>query len=251
MKCLGHFSVAARAAPLLFSLILLAMLCLQVPARAGDEDTKMEKKAAEEKSPEDTAVPKEAESPEMSVGNNEEPTPDYQEINPVKTVSARALKERDPDENVDYSKLTDQVEGAEAMHGVLPPALGFRGYRPNMVAVGAGDRTPGFGAFVEYSWNRVGLGVFASNLNNHGQDRLAASYGFAGIYGLYRWLPFDISPYFLLGLEAGSQTDEALGGLTGLGVEARIYSGWTALLGWTFHSTVHRGFLGGAIGWSF
>ncbi len=239
--------------------LLLAALCLAAPARAGDEDVKQEEKqAAEQKAPEDTAIPKEAEAPDLSMDNGEEPapptpTPVVQESAPAATPAPRKrqAKAKDLDENVDYSRLLNRVNPTDPSRGVLPPAQGFRGYRSNMVAVGAGDRTPGFGAIVEYNWNRIGLGGFASYLNTSGQDAKAAAFGFAGAYGLYRWLPFDISPYFLMGVELGSQTDETLGGLTGGGVEARIYSGWTALLGWTFHSTAHRGFWGGAFGWSF
>ncbi len=227
-------------------------MCLPVHALAGDEDTKQEKAAAEQKAPEDTALPKDAEAPELSMGNELEPAPTFEEPKPSPQAGAdRAFHEWDPDGNVDYSHLLELVEVTLPGKGVLPPALGFRGYMPSMIAVGAGDRTPGFGGMIEYSWNRIGLGVFASYLNTLGNDPKVTAFGFAGVYGLYRWLPFNISPYFLLGGELGSQTDEFIGGLTGGGVEARIYSGWTALVGWTFHSTAHRGYFGGAFGWSF
>ncbi|MGG2334415.1 hypothetical protein, partial [Salmonella enterica] len=65
-------------------------------------------------------------------------------------------KPKDLDENIDYSRLDDGVEALDPGRGVLAPALGFRGYRPNMVAVGGGDRVPGFGGIIEYSWNRIG-----------------------------------------------------------------------------------------------
>lgn len=223
-------------------------------AWAGDEDSREEKKAtAEQKAPVDTTLPQDAEAPEMSMGAAEEPTPppDYQEIKPAAKPAPPLRPPFDPDKNVEYGRILTLVEPLEPSRGVLPPALGFRGYRPSMVAIGAGDRTPGFGAMVEYSWNRIGAGIFASYLNHRGEDRVAESRGFAGVYGLYRWLPFDVSPFFLTGVEGGSQTDESIGGLLGLGVEARIYSGYTLLLGWTHHSTVHRGYLGGALGWSF
>ena len=241
--------------PLFLLLSIAALLALgSAPhARAGDEDVKEAKKKMQEKTPEDTAILKDVEAPELSVGDNEEPLPDYQEIKPnsATVLRPKAWKERDPDENVDYSRLDDTVEASDPGHGVLAPALGFRGYRPSMMAFGGGDRVPGFGGMLEYSWNRIGAGICASYRSTKGEDSVVVGYGIAGLYGLYRWLPFDISPYFLLGVEAGSATDESVGGMLGLGVEARIYSGWTALLGWTYHSTVERGFLGGAIGWSF
>jgi hypothetical protein len=222
-------------------------------AKAGDEDVKQPKKAVEQKTPEDTALPKEAEAPEASIGAEEEKTPDFEEAQPKKPSpkAAKARKRFDPDENVDYSKIIDLVEAADPPDGVLPPALGFRGYMPNMVALGAGDRTPGFGLLLEYSWNRIGFGLFASRLNAGGDDRSADAKGFGGLYGMYRWLPFDFSPYIHLGLEFGSQTQDTFGGLTGAGVEARIYRGVTLLVGWTYHSVDHQGYLGGALGWSF
>lgn len=152
---------------------------------------------------------------------------------------------------MDYSELMGLVDLGEPDQGVLPPAPGFRGYRPSMIAVGAGDRTPGYGGMVEFSWNRVAAGVFASYRNLRDSDTSAEAQGFAGLYGLYRWLPWGVSPYFLLGLELGSRTPETFGGLVGVGVEARLYSGWTALVGYTYHSVARKGFFGGAIGWSF
>jgi hypothetical protein len=223
-----------------------------LPAFAGDEDAKKAKKAAEQKTPEDTALPKDAEAPDMSIGGQEEPkAPDFEAAKPAAPKKARRSKAFDPDENVDYSKVIDLVEAADPSQGVLAPALGFRGYMPNMVAAGYGDRTPGYGVMAEYSWNRIGMGIFASRLTNHDEDRLAAALGFGGVYGLYRWLPFDFSPHILLGLEMGSNTLDTFGGLTGLGMEARIYQGITLLLGWTYHSVSHKGYFGGALGWSF
>jgi hypothetical protein len=235
------------------SALVLAAHVFSPAARAGDEDVGEAKKKAEQKTPEDTALPKDVEAPEMSVGDNQEPSPDFVEQKPTaeETAPKRRLPDQDPDANIDYSRLLDSVETAEASRGVLPPAPGFRGYRPSMIAVGAGDRVPGYGAMIEFSWNRIGAGITGSYHYNNGQDPTVVGYGIAGLYGLYRWLPFDISPYFLMGVEAGFYTADPVGGMLGGGVEARIYSGWTALLGWTFHSTTHNGFLGGAIGWSF
>ncbi|MGZ3651807.1 MAG: hypothetical protein ACXVB9_15555 [Bdellovibrionota bacterium] len=239
----------------LFSVLGLAAMLALGPApraRAGDEDVKEAKKKAEEKTPEDTALPQDVEAPEMSVGDGAEPTPDYEEVKPeTPSRPVRVYKEWDPDGNVDYSRLDDTVEPLDAGRGVLAPALGFRGYRPSMIAIGGGDRVPGFGGMVEYSWNRIGAGLSASYRSTKGEDPNVVGYNIVGLYGLYRWLPFDMSPYFLLGLEAGRATAEPVGGMLGLGAEARIYSGYTVLLGWTYHSTVERGFFGGAFGWSF
>ncbi len=240
---------------LVLSLLLGSFTLSLQPAFAGGEEAKAQKARKEERVPEDTALPTEPETIDPSLSEAPEPSPVYvspeAQPAPAAPQRRRVYQEKDPDENIDYTRLIDLVEAADAPRGVLPPALGFRGYRHNMVAFGGGDRVPGLGGMVEYSWNRIGLGVFASYRNTKGEDRAVAAYGIAGLYGLYRWLPFDVSPYFLLGLEVGSETDEPFGGLTGLGVEARIYSGWTVLVGWTHHSTVRRGFFGGALGWSF
>lgn len=236
------------------ALSILAGICLfgSAPAHAsGEEDTKKPKKEA--KAPEDTELPKEPETIDPSLSEVEPPSPTFEEpaAAPAPLRKRPVYVEEDLDRNVDYSKLLDTVEVGDLGRGVLAPALGFRGYRPSMIAAGGGDRVPGFGAMVEYSWNRIGLGAFACYRNTKGEDITTTAYGMTGLYGLYRWLPWDISPYFLLGIEVGNATIEPFGGLTGVGVEARIYSGWTLLVGWTHHSTVRRGFLGGALGWSF
>ena len=226
------------------------------PAVAGGEEGRQEKKKVEQKAPEDTALPRETEAPGMSIGSEEPPSPDYEEVTPSRPsptrTPRRSYKAHGPDDNILYTEIIDRVVGGSGRDdGVLPMALGFRGYRPNMIALGTGDRVPGFGGLVEYYWNRIGAGIFASRLPAGPEDPQATAYGFLGTYGIYRWLPFDMSPYFLMGVELGSETDETLGGLAGLGVETRVFTGWTLFFGWTFHSTVHRGFLGGGVGWSF
>lgn len=208
----------------------------------------------EAQAPADTAAPTEPETVEPSLTEREEPSPAFAEEAPPPAAGPAKKKTAQPkdlDENVDYNRVLGLVDTIEPPRGVLAPGLGFRGYRPSMVAAGGGDRVPGFGALMEFSWNRLGWGVFASYRNTKGEDLVSAAQGFAGTYALYRWLPWDISPYILAGIELGSETTEGFGGLTGAGVEARIYSGWTLLVGWTFHSVVRRGFMGGALGWSF
>lgn len=240
-----------------FTLLLLAFAFLggmsnPVPARAGDEDVKKQKEKAAPVEPEPTPAPPPTEAPDMGLG--EEPSPAFEapsEAPPPRRAARPARKPWDPDENLDYSELMGKVEADEAGRGVLPPALGFRGYMPSMVAVTAGDRTPGVGAIAEYSRNRIGFGAYYAYRNLHDRDTLSFTQSFVGAYGIYRWLPFDISPLFLLGLEVSSKTIDQFGGIAGIGLDARIYSGLTALLGYTYHSTVHRGFIGGGVGWSF
>ncbi len=227
-------------------------------AWAGDEDVKQEKKpVAEAPAPADTPAPAETEELDMSGGESEEEqSPEFKSSEPTRTSRVRR-QAQDLDHNIDYSRLIGTVEPADETRGVVPPAEGFRGYMPNMVAVGYYDRTPGYGGLIEYSWNRIGAGVYGSYRPPDGDGALYQSSGldvgqtFAGLYALYRLLPWGISPYFLMGAELATNADESFGGLAGLGVEVRIFKGLTGLLGWTYHGTVGRGFLGGAIGWSF
>jgi hypothetical protein len=239
-------------------LICLALMAPSLPGFAGDEDVKKEKPAAAPREPEPTPMPEEPQAPDMSLGEEEEPAlPEFDApsaaSSPAPAVPAKkkAAARKSPDLNLDYTELMDMVESVEVGRGVLPPALGSRGYRPNMIAAGYGDRTPGYGVMVEYSWNRLGIGAYYSYLNNKDSDLYSFVQTFGGIYMLYRWLPFKFSPYFLAGLEMGSKTAERAGGTVGLGIEAQVYYGWTLLLGYTFHSTARKGFFGGGIGWAF
>lgn len=222
-------------------------------ALSGDEDIKPIEQPKEVVEQPPAPEPEAPEAPEMTLG--EEPDP----VSPQFSVDAGNTKKKkkdgrrrkSPDENLDYSELMGMAEPLELKRGVLPPALGTRGYRPNLVAASYGDRTPGYGVLVEYSWNRLSAGLFYSYRNLKDYDRFNLSQSFVGLYGLYRWLPFQISPYLLMGLEIGDKTPVGFGGMAGLGIEARIYNGWTALLGYTYHSTARKGFFGGAFGWSF
>jgi hypothetical protein len=218
---------------------------------AGDEDVKPkeEKKEVVEQAP--AEEPEAPEAPNMSLGEEPEPEgPSFPSDRPKKQTKKKMVM-KSPDENLDYSEILDFVDPLELKKGVLPPALGARGYRPNLVAGSYGDRTPGYGGILEYSWNRLSAGVFYAYRNVTDYDRFSYSQSFVGFYGLYRWLPFSVSPYILLGLEFGKATPVGFGGMAGLGLETRIYSGWTVLLGYTYHSTARKGFFGGAFGWSF
>lgn len=243
--------------PLLLSLVILCLLGGSV-ALAGDEDAKA-KEAARQKQAEAeaTPVPADLEAPAPVLETNETVAPTFVEteekpVEGVPGVKKRAVRERkSPDANLDYSELLSFLQPTEISKAVLPPAQGTRGYRPNLVAASVGDRTPGYGAIIEYSFNRIGIGTYFSYRNLKDSDLKALSQGFLGFYGTYRWLPFDFSPYILAGLEFGSETVEGFGGALGFGMEARIYSGWTILLGYTYHSTARKSFMGGAFGWSF
>lgn len=238
----------------------LSLVCLLWSATvlAGDEDKKA-KEAARQKQEEAAAtpLPEELEAPAPVLQEADEvAAPTFVEAEaplpvdqPGKKPKTRVRKS--PDANLDYSELLSFVQPMEEGKGVLPPAQGTRGYRPNLVAASYGDRTPGYGAILEYSFNRLGIGTYFSYRNLRDVDTSALSQGFFGLYGTYRWLPFDFSPYLLAGIEFGSETPEGFGGALGFGMEARIYSGWTILLGYTYHSTARKAFFGGGFGWSF
>lgn len=234
---------------ILFLASLLAFGCaVSISAHAGDEDVKQEApKPAPIPEADAPQVEPEPDVPDLSTG--EEKGPDFQENlemgkKPSKTPWSL-------DDNIDYSELSPELEGAFDARGVLPPALGFRGYRPNMLAIGYGDRMPGWGGLMEFSWNRLGLGVYYSHRRLPTVDGLRRSQDYVGAYGLYRWLPWSFSPYFLIGVEGATNTQDQIGGLAGIGTEVEVYQGWTLLFGYTYHSTAHLGFLGGAFGWSF
>jgi len=221
---------------------------------AGDEDVRVETPKVEAPIPADQDLPAAPDAIDAALG--EEPAAPAPEFDASGAKKKAPVKKNprwpyDADRNIDYSELIGTVDPLEAGRGVLPPAQGFRGYRPNMVAVGAGERMPGYGALVEYSWNRLGAGVFYSYRNVSEADVIADSQSYLGLYGIYRWLPWDFSPYILGGLEGAMGTQEPFGGLVGFGLDARVYSGFTLLLGYTYHSTARKGFFGGGIGWSF
>ncbi|RZA08309.1 MAG: hypothetical protein EOP11_05180 [Proteobacteria bacterium] len=237
---------------LVMPLLTLGLVIFSPLAIAGDEDVRAEKPKVEAPTPADQALPEAPEVTEGSLGEEETPAaPSFGDPSaPVKAAKKNPRWPYDADRNIDYSELMGIVETADPGRGVLPPAPGFRGYRPNMVAVGAGERVPGYGVMVEYSWNRLGFGGYYS-YRNLTEDAFSSAQSFLGLYGIYRWLPWDFSPYILLGLEGAKATPESFGGIVGFGADARLFYGATLFLGYTYHSTAQKGFFGGGIGWSF
>jgi opacity protein-like surface antigen len=150
------------------------------------------------------------------------------------------------DKNLDFSSIYAGVDLDALPKQVLAPALGTRGYRPNLIALNYGERTPGGGLIVEYNHNRIGYGLSSSWRRVDRQNQY-----FNNAYVIYRMLPFRTSPYFLsgAGIVSGSTTDTGL--LIGAGVEAQIYYGLTLLAGYTYYSSVERSFVGGGIAWGF
>lgn len=239
--------------------LLLVLLLAAVPVWAGDEDVKEETLKHERIKNEEAAPEPEVEeaAPEPSVTVQEpipapEPVPQPPAQKPVPPrVAAPPRPNIGPDDNLDFREILSNIQSEELPMGVRQLALGTRGYRPNLVAFGVGDRTPGIGLMAEYNWNRIGVGVAYSYRSLKGDDAYAHSQSFVNAYGYYHWLPFWITPYFLIGVEKALPSEQSIGGLAGVGVETQIYRGWTALLGYTYHSAVHRGFMGGSFGWAF
>ena len=233
-------------------------------AYAGGEETAEKKVEALKPTPEPeplTTVQPEPEVPVLTLG--EEPSPEFKEEKQpvvVPTKKSGKLEEWDPDKNISYSELLGRINPAILSGGVVQEALGFRGYMSMMIAANFWHRAPGYGINFEYSWNRVAAGIYYSYRKMRSSEiqagqvtvqNLLMFQSFFGGYVLYRWLPFDVSPHFLLGIEASSNTYEAVAPLAGIGVEARVYQGVTLLFGYSYHSAIHNGILGGGIGWSF
>lgn len=245
--------------------LLLVGLLFGRPIWAGDEDVapRPRQVVEEQQEPEPITEPQE-EFPDLSLGEEEPaaapevaptvtPTPQQ----PRRQTTRRAIVPRrtkttslDPDENLNTSRTLDWVRRAPLPDGVSRPALGTRGYRSSMIAVGAGDRTPGYGLQVEHSFNRLGVGASASYLSLTG-DLRSKSYSFYNLYGIYRWLPYSVSPYLHGGVQYGIATPISFGLLGGVGIEARVYDQWTLLIGYTYHSVAEKGYFGGAVGWIF
>ena len=237
-------------------LILLLIGASAPSSFAGDEDVKKAETKKEMAEPVPAPLPPEPEAPPPALGEEETVGPEFKEPPEVEVPAPaapvkKARVRKDPDLNLDYSELLSFVTPLELGEGVLPPSLGTRGYRPNLLAATYGEKTAGYGLTAEYSFNRLAMGAYYSYRPLTDYDRKAESQSFVGGYLLYRWLPFDFSPYFSGGLEIGTATRESFGGTAGVGMEARIYSGWTLLLGWSYHSTVRKGFFGGGLGWGF
>jgi hypothetical protein len=202
---------------------------------------------------------------EDSLGTVYTPTPsDPSEFSLPPSASAEELspeksKKQNPyDENIDYGKLIRNIELNEQPKGYRHHALGSEGYRPNTLAVGGGGRIPGVGAIFDYSWNRVGAGVSASYRPNSGfstelNDPTVRGTGqtFANIWVHYNWIPFKVSPYFLVGLEYATNAPSSMNVMGGLGIEARFWTYVTLFVEYVRHETTKEGYPGGAIGIAF
>ncbi len=242
--------------------LLLTFLCLAVPTGwAGDEGVpvKPDLNAAPEVMEPETPPPEQPpeENPEPSMGEEETPPPPppppppVQKRRPVRVVKRRPhWMNTNPDLNLDNSRVEGSVRRVSLPNGVLPPALGARGYRSTIIAVGAGDRTPGYGFLMEHSFDRMGLGFAASYLPLSG-DLRARQYSFYSLYGSYRWLPYSMSPYLHGGIQYGLGTPIGFGLMGGVGIDTKVYEGLTLMVGYTFHSVAEKGYWGGAFGWAF
>ncbi len=235
--------------------MILALLALGVGmprAWAGSEDRKQRQETPPpaEVPPPPPVVPDDSPDPTLEAAPEEKAEAPVSAPRPKRRPPPRAMGSMDPDENINWQRVTDWVKRGGIPDLVAPPALGVRGYRSNMIGVGVGDRTPGYGAFVEYSWNRIGFGMAAS-YKPLTRDRRADSYGFWSVYFNYRWLPWDISPYLHGGPQFGTGTPHSFGLMGGAGIDARIYYGLTLQFGYTFHSIAEKGWMGGALGWAF
>ena len=161
------------------------------------------------------------------------------------------------DENIDYRRLLRKAELQELPKGYRHHALGAEGYRPNTIAVGTGGRIPGVGAIFDYSWNRVGAGFSVSYRPNASFSRLknsadvAAGQTFGNAWVHYNWIPFNVSPYILAGVEFATNTKSSINAIAGIGVEARFWQAFTIFVEYIRHETTEEGFPGAAVGYAF
>jgi opacity protein-like surface antigen len=161
--------------------------------------------------------------------------------------SLSLIPTKGPDRNMNYTGVYKGQSLEPLPASVRKPALGARGYRPNLVGVGYGERTPGFGGFLEYNFNRLGMGLAASLRKEEDGD-----FGnFISLYANYIWLPTDISPYILMGGGYAQRADNNVGFLTGIGLAAQVYEGLTLNMGYTHFTSMRKGFWGGSAGWAF
>lgn len=194
-------------------------------------------------------------SSEKSYGQEE----DFNLVQP----RSRAFEQAQPkvprtDENIDYSKLLQKIELEELPKGYRHHYLGSEGYRPSTIALSVGGRTPGVGAMLDYSWNRLGFGLSASYRSVVGfrqevNDSSVRGQGqqFYNTYLFYNIISYPVSPYAIVGLEYAIGTEQSFQVIAGLGVEARIYYGLTLFLEYVRHETDKNSFPGFALGWAF
>ncbi|NUM88680.1 MAG: hypothetical protein HUU37_05710, partial [Bdellovibrionales bacterium] len=156
-------------------------------AQAGSEDRKLRQETPPpaEEPPPPPAEPDDSPNPALEETKKETETPRPHVSPPPPAKKRPPMGSTDPDENVNWQQTVGWVKRGGLPDIVAPPALGVRGYRSNLVAMGVGDRTPGYGVLAEYSWNRLGFGLAAS-YKSLSRDRRADSYGFWSAYLNYR-----------------------------------------------------------------
>lgn len=164
------------------------------------------------------------------------------------------------DKNMDYGEVYRHTELEALPKPIQQEALGTRAYRPSLVAVGYGERVPGYGIFGEFSFNRIALGIASSlqdldagkQSNTSVLDKFSTRIrSFNSLYASYRWIPMAVSPYILFGVGLVNKSDTNIGVLSGLGIEAEVYYGLNFIIGYTYFTAVKKGYAGGSLAWAF
>lgn len=164
----------------------------------------------------------------------------------------------DSDRNIDYEPMLKRLEYQEKPKAYRQPYLGSEGWRPNTFSLSVGGRTPGYGGFFDYSFNRVGIGfslAFRPVQRFYVSEEDAAVQGigqyFGNVWVHYNLIPYHVSPYILVGVEYANGAESAIEAIAGAGIEARVWDGFTIFVEVIRHETVRKTFAGLAVGYAF
>lgn len=185
--------------------------------------------------------------------------PDRNQSSPFPELPAQGKKKRaEVDQNIDFDPMLRRLEYQENPKGYRHPYLGAEGWRPNTIAFSYGGRTPGYGGFFDYSFNRIGVGISASYrpeprfyVDPRVGDPLGYGQIFANVWAHYNLIPYHVSPYILVGVEYANGAERPVESMAGGGVEARFYYGLTLFVEVIRHETVRKTFAGAALGYAF
>ena len=165
-----------------------------------------------------------------------------------------------PKDKLDHRNFIEEADITELPEAYRAPYKGVQTVRPSKFGIMGGGRAPGIGFLFDYSFDRLGIGASASYRSFYGlikevenTDLLGSGQAFWNLYAFYHFVPFNFSPYAILGIELGEKTKHAFSVMFGIGMEIRVftYSGWTVLLEYVYHKADEKAYPGIALGYSF
>lgn len=185
-------------------------------------------------------------------------SPEEIKAEPATSSAPKQKRHGHKDENIDYGKALRGIQMEERPKPYRHHYLGAEGWRPSTLSLSVGGRTPGYGGFFDYSWNRVGIGVSGSYrpverfvVIRQGEEYTTNGQIFANAWIHYNLIPYPVSPYVLGGLEFADGAETTFAPIAGIGVEARLHYGITFFVEYVRHETVKKGFAGAALGVAF